>query len=157
MSRTTVTVVALSLLLFVATVFLHDRVSAYPRLQLWNPALEPNPGFFVMKSGTDKLHTFSPQGWGWPPNHRIDLKVFLEPRRENGELVTKDAVIGTVPVDNDTMFGFNGRTDHNVPKLCGSPPPGFPKALFMARDPITGVRKWYSVEAYEYFTNTPCR
>ncbi len=126
------------------------------------PRQDPTPNLFVMlKESKGEQTTLVAQGYNWRPGSSIELKVFAEPRRENGEVVSGGwRVVGNnVTADNIGFFGYDSSSApvFTVSRICGSPPDWLANPFLMARDKANPeIWRLWSLEKSFWFNFKPC-
>jgi hypothetical protein len=112
--------------------------------------------FFVTSNGQGSVSGYTPTGWGWKPNSKIEISIWNEPDGP-GSASTQWKKILDETVDSSWLFGFNsGAPFYPVRRsICGAPENG-QTLVFMAKSLTTGNIRMRQVPADLYFTFKPC-
>lgn len=115
--------------------------------------------FQVAAYGDARQARLVPQGHDWAPGSVVEIKIWGEPQRVRGEIVTNGAwrTVSTLAADGAGMFGYTpGAVTISVPRTCGAPPEWLARPQVLARDTGTGLFRLTTVEASHWFNYQPC-
>jgi hypothetical protein len=124
--------------------------------QTYSPRFFVATGFTTPGQGYDK-----PVGSGWPPKETVDILVYAEPLRDdNGGFAGTSSTwrsVATYTTDDWGSFGYIPATQNPVAgNICGAPPQGLIKPLYLARNNAHKLLSFVSGENSIYFTFAPC-
>ena len=109
--------------------------------------------FDVTGTGQHGVSGYTPTGWGWKPNSKVEISIWDEPGGDGHWKKILDE-----NVNADGMFGFEPGPAPFYPvepKICGNGELD-QTVVFMAKSLTTGKIEMDRVTAGFYFTHRPC-
>ena len=112
--------------------------------------------FIVSTADKNGAPGFTPQGWGWKPESRVEISLFNEPDGQ-GKANPNWKKILDETVDASSLFGLSSNPPFYPVRrtLCGNPPPR-QFMLAMAKNMETGKIRIRPLPIDLYFTFQPC-